>query len=82
MNFADFDKPFLLGLLAVIVVLLIGLIIILIILKSKENTTIQLGTNAVQMTDKGMPYEDIRKFLPFDDIKDNMIVQEKGMEVF
>lgn len=78
MNFADFDKPFLLGLLAVIVLLLIGLIIILIILKSKENTTIQLGTNAVQMTDKGMPYEDIRKFLPFDDIKDDMIVQEKG----
>jgi len=44
----------------------------------KENESKKPGSNAIKETPLGMSYDDIRNFLPFDDIKDNMIVQEKG----
>ena len=77
----SFDKGALIALLAVILMVILGLIVILFIMKKKEDEANQIGANAVKMTKLGMPYEDIRNFLPFDDIKDNMIIQEKGERV-
>lgn len=73
-----FDKGALLALLAVIAMIILVLIILLIAMKKKEDEQNRVGANAVKMTKLGMPYDDIKNFLPFDDIKDNMIVQEKG----
>lgn len=77
----SFDKGALIALLAVILMVIIGLIVTLIIMRKKEDEANQIGANAVKMTKLGMPYDDIRNFLPFDDIKDNMIIQEKGERV-
>ena len=74
----SFDKGSLILLLAVILMVILGLIVVLIAMKKKETEENKIGANAVKMTKLGMPYDDIRNFLPFDDIKDNMIVQEKG----
>lgn len=74
----SFDKGALIALLAVIAMVILVLIIILIAIKKQEEEQNRIGANAVKMTPLGMPYEDIKNFLPFDDIKDNMIVQEKG----
>ena len=76
-----FERGALIALLAVILMVIVGLVIVLIIMKKKEDESNQIGANAVKMTKLGMPYEDIKNFLPFDDIKDNMIIQEKGERV-
>lgn len=73
-----FEKGALIALLAVIVFIIIVLIIVLLLTKKDEDKAKVFGENAVKQTPLGMSYDDIKNFLPFDDIKDNMIVQEKG----
>lgn len=76
--FNNFEKGTLIALLALIVFIIIGLIVFLLLTKKKENEPRVFGENAVKQTAVGLPYDDIKNFLPFDDIKDGMIVQEKG----
>lgn len=57
---------------------IVALTIVLVKSRQKEEAENKIGAHAVKMTNTGMPYEDIKKFLPFDEIKDNMIVQEMG----
>ena len=73
-----FSKGSLILLLAVIFFIIIGLVVVLLLMKKNEEEAKRPGANKVKQTPLGMNYEDIRNFLPFDDIKDNMIVQEKG----
>jgi len=68
----------LIALCAVIFLVIVCLVIVLLLSKKREEEENKVGTHAVKMTNTGMAYEDIKKFLPFDDIKDNMIVQEMG----
>ena len=75
---SGFEKGTLLILLLVIVLIIIGLVVFLFLIKKKEEDAKKPGANALKQTPMGMAYDDIRNFLPFDDIKDNMIVQEKG----
>ena len=74
----NFAKGSLILLLAVIVLVIVVLVIVLLFMKKNDQETKKPGENAVKQTPLGMSYDDIRNFLPFDDIKDNMIVQEKG----
>lgn len=74
----NFSKGSLIILLAVIVFVILALIVVLIFMKKNEEKAKMPGANAVKQTPLGMSYDDIKNFLPFDDIKDNMIVQEKG----
>lgn len=73
-----FAKGSLIILLAVIVFIILILIVVLLTLKKNEEEAKAPGANAVKQTPLGMSYDDIRNFLPFDDIKDDMIIQEKG----
>ncbi|MBP3284028.1 MAG: hypothetical protein J6M02_00830 [Clostridia bacterium] len=73
-----FEQGMLIILCAVIFVIIIILVFVLMLSKKKEEEENKVGTHAVKMTNTGMAYEDIKKFLPFDEIKDNMIVQEMG----
>ncbi len=73
-----FSKGSLILLLAVIFFIIVALVVILLIMKKNEEEANRPGANRVKQTPLGMSYDDIRNFLPFDDIKDNMIVQEKG----
>jgi len=73
-----FDKGALIALLALLAFIIVGLIIFLIAINNSEKKAKIPGANAVKQTPLGMNYDDIKNFLPFDDIKDNMIVQEKG----
>ena len=74
----NFAKGSLIILLAVIVFIIIILLVVLLVMKKNEEEAKKPGANAVKQTPLGMSYDDIKNFLPFDDIKDNMIVQEKG----
>lgn len=74
----NFEKGALIILLAVIVLVIIVLLIVLLLMRKNEEESKVPGANAVKQTPLGMSYDDIKNFLPFDDIKDNMIVQEKG----
>ena len=73
-----FEKGALIAFLAVITFVIIVLIVVLLVIKKNEEEAAKPGANAIKQTPLGMSYDDIRNFLPFDDIKDNMIVQEKG----
>ena len=73
-----FSKGSLILLLAVIFFIIVALVVVLVIMKKNEEEAKRPGANRVKQTPLGMSYDDIRNFLPFDDIKDNMIVQEKG----
>lgn len=73
----DLEKGSLIILCAVIVCIIIFLVIMLFLTKKKDNITEEKEKQPVKVKN-GMPYEDIKKFLPFDDIKDDMIVQENG----
>ena len=72
------ERGALFALLAVIAFIILILIVFLLIIKKNEEEAKKPGANAVKQTPLGMSYDDIKNFLPFDDIKDNMIVQEKG----
>ena len=74
----NFTKGSLIILLAIIGFIILVLVIILLLMKKNEQEVAKPGANAVKQTPLGMSYDDIRNFLPFDDIKDNMIEQEKG----
>ncbi len=73
----DLEKGSLIILCAVIVCIIIFLCFMLYFTRKKEQEKNKKNENASKLK-HGMPYEDIKKFLPFDDIKDNMIVQENG----
>lgn len=73
----DLEKGSLIILCAVIICIIIFLCFMLYFTKKKEQEKNKKNENAPKLK-HGMPYEDIKKFLPFDDIKDNMIVQENG----
>jgi len=73
-----FEKGALFALLAVIAFVIVILIIVLFVTTKNEKEAKKPGANALKETPLGMAYEDIKNFLPFDDIKDNMISQEKG----
>lgn len=73
----DLEKGSLIILCAIIVCIIIFLCFMLYFTKKKEQEKNKKNENAPKLK-HGMPYEDIKKFLPFDDIKDNMIVQENG----
>lgn len=73
----DLEKGSLIILCAVIVFIIIFLCFMLYFSKKKEQEKNKRVENAPKLK-HGMPYEDIKKFLPFDDIKNNMIVQENG----
>lgn len=72
----DLTKGSLIILCAIIVLVIFFLAFILYMTKRKDNG--EKEENSEKKTKHGMPYEDIKKFVPFDDIRDNMIVQEKG----
>lgn len=72
----DLEKGSLILLCAVIVFIIIFLVFMLYFTKKKESITKE--EEKAPRLKHGMPYEDIKKFLPFDDIKNNMIVQENG----
>lgn len=73
----DLEKGSLIILCAVIVCIIIFLCFMLYFTKKKDQNKNKQDETAPKLK-HGMPYEDIKKFLPFDDIKDNMIVQENG----
>lgn len=73
----DLEKGSLIILCAVIVFIIIFLCFMLYFTKRKEQEKDKQSENVPKLK-HGMPYEDIKKFLPFDDIKNNMIVQENG----
>ena len=73
-----FEQGMLITLCAVIFFIIVILVIVLMVSKKKEEEENKVGTHAVKMTNTGMAYDDIKNFLPFDEIKDNMIVQEMG----
>lgn len=73
----DLEKGSLIILCAVIVCIIVFLCFMLYFSRKKEQERNKKDENAPKLK-HGMPYEDIKKFLPFDDIKNNMIVQENG----
>ena len=73
----DLEKGSLIILCAVIVCIIVFLCFMLYFSKRKEQEKNKRDENVPKLK-HGMPYEDIKKFLPFDDIKNNMIVQENG----
>lgn len=72
----NIEKGSLIILCAVIIFVIIFLTIMLFLTK-KKNSSEEKKEESVKIKN-GMPYEDMKKFLPFDDIRDNMIVQENG----
>lgn len=75
------DKGALIMLCVIIIFIIIFLSFILLLTKKKGNeseTEKKIEPEKNSKLKHGMPYEDIKKFLPFDDIKDSMIVQEQG----
>ena len=73
----NLEKGSLIILCAVIVFIIIFLCFMLYFTKKREQEK-NKPAEKVSKLKHGMPYEDIKKFLPFDDIKNNMIVQENG----
>ena len=69
----DLEKGSLIILCAVIVCIIVFLAFMLYFTKKKENEPEKKQKEPTQEK-HGMPYEDIKKFLPFDDIKDNNII--------
>lgn len=72
----NIEKYPLLILCGVIIIVIIFLVIILFFTR-KKNTLDEKKEETVKEK-HGMPYEDMKKFLPFDDIRDNVIVQQNG----
>lgn len=72
----NIEKGSLIILCAVIVFVIIFLVIMLLLTKKKNEA--EEKKEETSKVKNGMPYEDIKKFLPFDDIRDNMIIQESG----
>lgn len=74
----SFEKGSLIMLCCIILLVIVFLVIMLLLTRKKNTSEAEKAPENEPKLKNGIPYEDIKKFLPFDDIKSNMIVQENG----
>ena len=69
-------------LLCAVIIFVIVFMIIMLNFTKKKNTDEKDTSKSEKKEKNGVPYENIKKFFPFDDIKDNMIVECEGINYY